>query len=159
MPASEVSDDSDLDVRIDPFPSQPIHFLPSRRTSSLTLTASKLMVRTSTQSLVWLTLTDCIYVGIGAADVTKLKAHGYFTVAVLALHHTSLHFAVEMSYWFDFFSQSVHGATRRTLLKIKGFSEIKVEKIKEAIQKCLVRVYSTLVKTFRKIADSYLCWS
>lgn len=34
--------------------------------------------------------------------------------------------------------QSVHGATRRTLSKIKGFSEIKVEKIKEAIQKCLV---------------------
>ncbi len=35
--------------------------------------------------------------------------------------------------------QSVHAATRRALLKIKGFSEIKVEKVKEAIQKCLVR--------------------
>lgn len=34
--------------------------------------------------------------------------------------------------------QSVHGATRKTLLKIKGFSEIKVEKVKEAVQKCLV---------------------
>lgn len=34
--------------------------------------------------------------------------------------------------------QSVHGATRKTLLKIKGFSEVKVEKIKEAIQKCQV---------------------
>lgn len=34
--------------------------------------------------------------------------------------------------------QSVHGATRKNLLKIKGFSEVKVEKIKEAIQKCLV---------------------
>ncbi|EEH10869.1 meiotic recombination protein dmc1 [Histoplasma capsulatum G186AR] len=31
---------------------------------------------------------------------------------------------------------SVHGATRKTLLKIRGFSEVKVEKIKEAIQKC-----------------------
>ncbi|KAJ5929745.1 Meiotic recombination protein dmc1 [Penicillium verhagenii] len=51
--------------------------------------------------------------GIGAADITKLKANGYYTVA------------------------SVHGATRRTLLKIKGFSEVKVEKIKEAVQKCL----------------------
>ncbi|OOQ87532.1 meiotic recombination protein DMC1 [Penicillium brasilianum] len=51
--------------------------------------------------------------GIGAADITKLKANGFYTVA------------------------SVHGATRRTLLKIKGFSEIKVEKVKEAIQKCL----------------------
>ncbi|KAI1925693.1 carboxymethylenebutenolidase [Ophidiomyces ophidiicola] len=50
--------------------------------------------------------------GIGASDITKLKTNGFYTVA------------------------SVHGATRRTLLKIKGFSEIKVEKIKEAIQKC-----------------------
>lgn len=32
----------------------------------------------------------------------------------------------------------MHGATRRTLLKIKGFSEVKVEKIKDAIQKCQV---------------------
>ncbi|KAI9777533.1 MAG: Meiotic recombination protein dmc1 [Geoglossum umbratile] len=36
--------------------------------------------------------------------------------------------------------QSVHSATRRTLLKIKGFSEVKVDKIKEAIQKCQVRL-------------------
>lgn len=35
-------------------------------------------------------------------------------------------------------SQSVHAATRRALLKVKGFSEIKVEKIKEAIAKCQV---------------------
>ena len=34
--------------------------------------------------------------------------------------------------------QSVHSATRKTLLKVKGFSEVKVEKIKEAIQKCQV---------------------
>ncbi|KAJ5979936.1 Meiotic recombination protein dmc1 [Penicillium waksmanii] len=53
--------------------------------------------------------------GIGAADITKLKTNGFYTVA------------------------SVHGATRKTLLKIKGFSEIKVEKVKEAIQKCLRR--------------------
>ncbi|KAJ5096298.1 hypothetical protein NUU61_005654 [Penicillium alfredii] len=51
--------------------------------------------------------------GIGAADIAKLKANGFYTVA------------------------SVHGATRKTLLKIKGFSEVKVEKVKEAIQKCL----------------------
>ncbi|KKA20857.1 Meiotic recombination protein DLH1 [Rasamsonia emersonii CBS 393.64] len=38
----------------------------------------------------------------------------------------------------EFDDDSVHGATRRTLLKIKGFSEVKVEKIKEAIQKCLL---------------------
>ncbi|BCS23330.1 recombinase DMC1 [Aspergillus puulaauensis] len=57
---------------------------------------------------------DCIQAhGIGAADITKLKANGYFTIA------------------------SIHGATRKTLLRIKGFSEIKVEKVKEAINKCL----------------------
>ncbi|KAL2042075.1 hypothetical protein N7G274_005263 [Stereocaulon virgatum] len=50
--------------------------------------------------------------GVGAADITKLKANGYYTVA------------------------SVHAATRKTLLKVKGFSEVKVEKIKEAIVKC-----------------------
>ncbi|KAI9771188.1 MAG: Meiotic recombination protein dmc1 [Geoglossum simile] len=53
--------------------------------------------------------------GVGAADITKLKNNGYYTTA------------------------SVHSATRRTLLKIKGFSEVKVDKIKEAIQKCQVR--------------------
>ncbi|KAL6708815.1 carboxymethylenebutenolidase [Coniothyrium glycines] len=50
--------------------------------------------------------------GIGAADITKLKANGYFTIA------------------------SVHAATRRSLAKIKGFSEIKVDKVKEALAKC-----------------------
>lgn len=43
--------------------------------------------------------------------------------------------------------QSVHAATRKTLLKVKGFSEVKVEKIKEAILKLQVRSfpYSDLV--------------
>jgi hypothetical protein len=50
----------------------------------------------------------------------------------------------------------VHGATRRALLKIKGFSEIKVEKIKEAIQKCLVCFRSALVFVLRKIIDNHL---
>ncbi|MCJ1272828.1 Meiotic recombination protein dmc1 [Puttea exsequens] len=50
--------------------------------------------------------------GVGATDITKLKANGYYTVS------------------------SVHAATRKTLLKVKGFSEVKVEKIKEAIVKC-----------------------
>lgn len=47
-------------------------------------------------------------------------------------------FFLALSHSYIPLSQSVHGATRKTLLKIKGFSEIKVEKIKEAIQKCLV---------------------
>ena len=37
--------------------------------------------------------------------------------------------------------KSVHGATRKTLLKVKGFSEVKVEKIKEAIAKCQVSLF------------------
>jgi hypothetical protein len=52
--------------------------------------------------------------GIGAVDIAKLKANGYYTIA------------------------SVHSATRRNLLKIKGFSEVKVDKVKDAITKCQV---------------------
>ncbi|KAJ4987577.1 DNA repair protein rad51 [Stagonosporopsis vannaccii] len=50
--------------------------------------------------------------GINAGDIAKLKANGYYTIA------------------------SVHTATRRNLLKIKGFSEIKVDKVKDALAKC-----------------------
>ncbi|KAG9205457.1 Meiotic recombination protein dmc1 [Epicoccum nigrum] len=50
--------------------------------------------------------------GINVGDISKLKANGYYTIA------------------------SVHAATRRNLLKIKGFSEIKVEKVKDALAKC-----------------------
>ncbi|KAH7394339.1 DNA repair protein RAD51 [Pyrenochaeta sp. MPI-SDFR-AT-0127] len=50
--------------------------------------------------------------GIGAVDIAKLKSNGYYTIA------------------------SVHAATRRNLLKIKGFSEIKVDKVKDALTKC-----------------------
>lgn len=56
--------------------------------------------------------------GIGAVDITKLKNSGYYTIA------------------------SVHAATRRNLLKIKGFSEIKVDKVKDAIAKCQVHLHS-----------------
>jgi meiotic recombination protein DMC1 len=57
--------------------------------------------------------------GIGAVDIAKLKANGYYTIA------------------------SVHSATRRNLLKIKGFSEIKVDKVKDAIVKCQVQHVSS----------------
>jgi meiotic recombination protein DMC1 len=59
--------------------------------------------------------------GIGAVDIAKLKANGYYTIA------------------------SVHSATRRNLLKIKGFSEIKVDKVKDAITKCQVTWSLTLL--------------
>ncbi|KAJ4365476.1 hypothetical protein N0V95_000411 [Ascochyta clinopodiicola] len=58
--------------------------------------------------------------GIGAADISKLRANGYHTVA------------------------AVHSTTRRNLLKIKGFSEIKVDKVKDALTKCQVRHFFTL---------------
>ncbi|KAF2720467.1 hypothetical protein K431DRAFT_285771 [Polychaeton citri CBS 116435] len=51
--------------------------------------------------------------GIGQADIGKMKAAGLYTVA------------------------SVHSSTTKTLLKIRGFSEVKVEKVKEAVRKCL----------------------
>ena len=41
-------------------------------------------------------------------------------------------------------SKSVHAATRKTLLKVKGFSEVKVEKIKEAIAKLQVSRYTRI---------------
>jgi meiotic recombination protein DMC1 len=41
--------------------------------------------------------------------------------------------------------QAVHAQHSKHLLKIRGFSEIKVEKVKEAVKKCLVCASITLV--------------
>ena len=71
--------------------------------------------------------------GIGAVDIAKLKANGYYTVA------------------------SVHSATRRNLLKIKGFSEIKVDKVKDAIAKCQVCLH--FMEEMVNLADvDAACW-
>ncbi|KAK6392447.1 Meiotic recombination protein dmc1 [Meristemomyces frigidus] len=51
--------------------------------------------------------------GIGQADILKMKANSYHTVA------------------------AVHSTMAKNLLKIKGFSEIKVEKVKDAARKCM----------------------
>ncbi|KXL49749.1 MAG: hypothetical protein FE78DRAFT_139399, partial [Acidomyces sp. 'richmondensis'] len=51
--------------------------------------------------------------GIGQADIMKLKSSSIYTVATL------------------------QRTTTKALLKIKGFSETKVEKLKEAVKKCL----------------------
>ena len=61
--------------------------------------------------------------GIGASDITKLKANGYYTVAVRLATDSLLT-------GFSDLSKAVHAATRRTLAKIKGFSEVKVEKVR-----------------------------
>ena len=47
--------------------------------------------------------------------------------------------------------ESVHAATRKTLLKVKGFSEVKVEKIKEAISKLQVRPQSCSDGSYRGV--------
>jgi hypothetical protein len=66
--------------------------------------------------------------GIGAVDISKLKTSGYYTIAV--------RFPTILRWMTLIGLQSVHAATRRNLLKIKGFSEIKVDKVKDAITKC-----------------------
>ncbi|KDN36294.1 Rad51-domain-containing protein [Tilletiaria anomala UBC 951] len=57
--------------------------------------------------------------GISVADITKLKTAGVSTV------------------------EAVNSTTRNNLAKIKGFSEVKVEKIKEAASKIVVAGFLT----------------
>jgi len=83
---------------------------------------------------------------VGAADISKLKASGYYTVAVSADFIAVPTIPVLIAS-----SQAVHAATRRTLSKIKGFSEVKVDKIKEAIAKC--QVCTSSVCTSERIAE------
>ncbi|KTW29839.1 meiotic recombination protein dmc1 [Pneumocystis carinii B80] len=66
--------------------------------------------------------------GIGVADIQKLKSSGYCTV------------------------MSIQMATRRNLSKIKGFSEAKVEKLKEIAQKLCPPPFQTAmeVSSFRR---------
>ncbi|OQO11785.1 Meiotic recombination protein DLH1 [Cryoendolithus antarcticus] len=54
--------------------------------------------------------------GIGQADILKMKSSGLYTVA------------------------SVHALHSKQLLKIKGFSEVKVDKVREAVKKSLVDI-------------------
>ena len=47
-------------------------------------------------------------------------------------------------------SQGVHHTTKKNLEKIKGFSEVKVEKVKEAVKKCMVRPSAFFFDAFRR---------
>ena len=72
--------------------------------------------------------------GIGATDIAKLKANNIHTVAVrlsMPISHVDVTSANRIM-------QSLTSCTTRRLLKIKGFSDIKVEKIKEAAKKLSV---------------------
>jgi hypothetical protein len=44
----------------------------------------------------------------------------------------------------DVLLQAVNAAMSKTLLKIRGFSDSKVEKIKEAVKKCMVSLHEAL---------------
>ncbi|KAK5171203.1 Meiotic recombination protein dmc1 [Saxophila tyrrhenica] len=59
-------------------------------------------------------------------DIDQLQDHGVSQADILKLKGNSLHTV-----------GSVKNATVKSLLKIRGFSEVKVEKIKEAVKKCL----------------------
>lgn len=74
-----------------------------------------------------------IDVGINAADIIKLKNASFHTVAV------SLRWPWALSAALTTLAQSVHNATSRVLLKIKGFSDVKVDRIKQAVKTCMVR--------------------
>lgn len=75
--------------------------------------------------------------GIGVADITKLKSAGVCTVRV------KLYIFL---FFFFFFTpltlgnQGVQMMTKKSLLKIKGLSETKVDKIKEAALKSQVNI-------------------
>ncbi|EEQ41992.1 meiotic recombination protein DMC1 [Candida albicans WO-1] len=66
--------------------------------------------------------------GINAGDINKLKSAGICSITVRIIKFTSCSFS----------DHSVLSTTRRNLTKIKGLSEIKVEKIKEAAGKIKV---------------------
>jgi hypothetical protein len=52
----------------------------------------------------------------------------------------------------------VHNTTKRQLEKIKGFSETKVEKVKEAVKKCMVSPLSANISKTRTTDASIACW-
>jgi hypothetical protein len=70
--------------------------------------------------------------GIGAADIAKLKANNIHTIVV------SLHRSFHHRYAWLTSEQSLCACPSKRLLKIKGFSDIKVEKIKEIGKKLSV---------------------
>ena len=97
------------------------------RTSSSTLTAYKPMVR-------FASITNLAQ---GLTRTRRGCSRHYQAQSEWLLHRCCMQSISCLSRCADN-KQSVHAATRKTLLKVKGFSEVKVEKIKEAIVKCQV---------------------
>lgn len=72
--------------------------------------------------------------GINASDISKLKAANIFTIAVSSLCREWL--LINLAILIP--KQTLVGTLSRKLLKIKGFSDTKVEKIKDAGKKLSV---------------------
>jgi endonuclease III-like uncharacterized protein len=72
--------------------------------------------------------------GIGVADIHKLKSAGVCTVRVSFIYTIVALYIITI----DAKKKGVQMMTRKSLLKIKGLSETKVDKIKEAAIKSQV---------------------
>jgi len=81
--------------------------------------------------------------GIGAADILKLKSAGICTVYVLSLFRIAAKCHLK----------AVQATTKRNLSKIKGLSETKVDKIKEA--SCKIFVWSIITSNLIQACQFY----
>lgn len=77
--------------------------------------------------------------GIGVADINKLKSVGICTVRVSVIFL----FSADTCIYIYYKLQGVQMMTKKALLKVKGLSETKVDKIKEAAIKIEV-IYTML---------------
>jgi hypothetical protein len=75
--------------------------------------------------------------GIGAAEIAKLKGNNIHTVGVWLFHSFPSRPFCPLVFGLTSV-QSLIAMTSKRLLKIKGFSDIKVEKIKDAAKKLMV---------------------
>lgn len=83
--------------------------------------------------------------GINASDIARLKAHGVVTVYVKFPSQNQLDSASVGSLVDSQMLQELLRRMKKDLEKIKGFSEAKVEKIKEAGKKMMVGIMTYYV--------------
>ena len=95
-------------------------------------------------------------------DIDELQAHGLLKQVARDCCGSNIASGVNVKEWryirtihqvedpANIQAQSVYSATTKTLLKIRGFSDAKVEKIKDAVRKCMVRPmeYLTSLSTY-----------
>ena len=78
--------------------------------------------------------------GINASDISRLRAHGVVTVYVKLTSQNRFATASVGSFANCLMPQELLRRMKKDLEKIKGFSEVKVEKIKEAGKKMMVGI-------------------